>query len=241
MTTLKGRAKPALMLHGMQAFVREEHDDLSFTETVITTVTGTLAVRIRRRLSLPRDAVVTLEEAYWEGGTDYTRESNTTFVVRAGDRTISFHPDRDSRRWDPERPYSESVYARFHHWLESGHRDARCWATWIDEGNREAAGRFVKLPFTTGAPLELLAMEHSRGNRISEAYLWGEQSEGEWKWRVDGVSVNSFPREGLPDFRPLAFHCYLAEGTRTAGTTAADRRTLLCAITDLLAPGHSPA
>lgn len=231
----------SLELRGVSSFDRYEHDECSFTETKRTVLEGQLAQRIRRRFGLPVTGQVWLKERNWQGGTDYTRDYSTEFVVGCASAEVVFYPDSSDVWWNPAQKH-DSVYFRFNSWLEAAHSDARMWREWMDESGREANEYFVSIPIHLASSLGNAATSHGR-SRLGKVYLWGKRDQNSaapsWLWELHTIAEQGFPRPQFGDaFYPRVATLRMDEPTRTAATTATDRRRILMWATNRLMPGR---
>lgn len=237
--------KHPLALRGAQTEEHEDFDENSWTSTTRTVLEGVLAARVRRRFEVPPSLDVWIAEERSEGGTEYTRETHTRFIVGYTGtftaRSVAFLPTNTNYGWDPTRVYGETIYDRFGTWLDAAHRGNRCWDEWVDESSREHAGNFARIDLRLDAGLGRATIEHSNERALDSAYLWGERRDGAWQWRLDGVKHerHHFHRPEHDDvFKPLDFHTDLGLQTKSCAETMTDRRRILMAATDLVCPGR---
>ena len=232
-----------LRLRGAAQYEREQHDELNFTDRTRTVLDGELARRVRRRFGVPAGTEVWLEEEAWEGGTDYTRENSTRFIVGCPGREVAFIPDSVGTNWEPGR-WRDSVFARFDAWLHAAHSDARLWGDWFDQDSMEQAGRYASIPARPDTAMWVAAERLGR-EKIGKVYLWGERASASlpasgWKWELHSIAARGYDRPEHGDtFHRRLLSLPLPDATRTAAATNADRQRLLMHVTDLVMPGQS--
>lgn len=212
-----------------------------------TTVTGTLAERIRARLGAPADAPVTLREEHLEWGTDWTREFETTFTVRAGEQSVEFIPDgSQTDEWvtGAQRPESirDTVYARFTAWLRAGDDTQALIAEWFEP--HESCDWWESWTVNTTSPLYRAVADRSRGRieRVTLARI-PEKVERDWRdrtkladtdwaaWRLDGIA----PADDH-GFRAISFRRHFAVGEYNEHVGRVSPLALK-EITDAIMPG----
>lgn len=182
-------------------------------------VTGPLADRIRARLPFAdRAAPIILTEETERYGTEWTREVSTTFEVRVGEWSETFHPDTGDLAWaDLNGPggRSDSVFARFDAWLRAGESPVALRDEWFDTAGVEECDWWVRYRARPDTLLWRAARRRARG-------------------RLAGINLEMVPATARTDrFAKLTADGAVAWRVDLLGETRADEFTPILERIDL--------
>lgn len=208
----------------------DESDHWPPAPTVIRhTLAGELADRVRARFAASGPVFLTETTTY--GGTDYTQENATDFVVECGGHRQEFYPTGTADwRQDVGTSWADSVFARFDTWLQVAERPPELFAEWFQF--EAEAGQFIQYRSIPGTALTRAAKGHE--HHTHHLSLTGAADGAGRVWTLDLVA----PADAHGFSRVFTrFHLGHHDGL---ALTADAARSLLATITDKLMPGKAP-